>query len=152
MSFGEYTELLSTLNGINSAMVSLCAFGLLAVFVINCLIADQKWLQIKAELHKLIAAVMILVPALISLVPAILITFVLSRMGTDAYVAVNQIFGIGSFAIELLMTVVFAVLVLVLGLIFKKPPAQTAVPAQPDPAPVLQMDLPVGVDPNSLDI
>lgn len=151
MSLGDYLELLSVLNRVNSVMVALCAILLLAVFVINWLIADQKWLQIKAELHKPVAAVMILVPAFLSLVLTLLNTLVLSRLGTDAYVVVNQIFGIGSFAVEVLMAIVFAVLVLVLGLAFKKQPEQTAEPADPDPSPLPQIDLPVGVDPNAFD-
>ncbi len=151
MSFGDYLSLLSVLNRVNAVMIALCAVGLLAVFVINWLIADQKWLQIKAELHKPVAAVMVLVPALISFVQTLVSTFVLGRLGNNAYVVVSQIFGIASFAIEVLMAIVFAVLVLVLGLTFKKQPEQTTEPAETAPTPLPQIDLPVGVDPNSFD-
>ena len=151
MSLGDYLNLLNVLNRVNEVMIALCAILLLAVFVINVLIARPKWLQIKAELHKPIAAALILVQALFSLVLTLLNTLVLGRLGTDAYVVVNQIFGICSFAIGLLMSITFAVLALVLGLAFKKQPVQGSEPADPDPAPVQHIDLPVGVDPNSLD-
>ena len=153
MSFGAFYELLIALKRINSAMVSLCAIGLLVVFVINFLVASQKWLQIKAELHKPAAAIMVLVPASISLVQTILNTLIFNSMSTQIYASVIQAFGIVSFAVELLMAVAFAALVLVLGLCYKKQPAAVAEqqPAQPEIDLPEGIDLPCGVDPSSFD-
>lgn len=152
MKFSEYYELLVALHRVNAVMVALCALGLLVIFVINWLIADQKWLQIKAELHKPVAAVMILVPALISLVQTLVSTHVLNRLGTNVYVTVSQVFGIASFAIEVLLALLLAALVLILGLVFKKQEA----PADAEASPVqeqgtLPFDLPAGVSAADLD-
>lgn len=153
MSLGEFYELLTTLNIINSVMISLCAIGLLVVFVINCLIASQKWLQIKAELHKPTTAAMVLVPAAISFVQTVLNILIFNSMGMQMITSVSQVFGIVSFALKLLMAVAFAALVLVLGLCYKKQPAAIAEQESAQPAIDLPegIDLPVGVDPNSLD-
>ena len=161
MVSGDMLAFLSYLNVAYVAFTTLVALYLLAAYVISILRAKQKWLQIKAELHKPAAALMILVPNLLSLIDLILGRILMNNvesgiMDLNAYVTYLRIYMYGSFALEMLLAIALAVFVLVFGLIIKKQAteqpeaAQPAPQAEQNPSAFDDIPLPAGVNPDDL--
>lgn len=150
MSVGDLLALLNYVNVAYTLLTTIVALYLLAIYLISVLRAKQKWLQIKAELHKPAVAALILVSSLISLIQTLL-NPVFNRMGTDMLIRFARISMYASFGINTALTLALAVFVLVFGLIIKKQPA-TASEAQSgheEPAD-LPFNVPAGVNPDDL--
>ncbi len=155
MSLADLLTLLSYLNVAYMLFTTIIALYLLVIYLIRVLCTKQKWLQIKAELHKPAAAVLILVPNLLSFVSTFL-NPIFNRMGTDALIKFSQIYLYISFGITTLLSIALAVFVLVFGLIIKKRPAAkaqaskaAAQPSQEKPAD-LPFNVPAGVNADDL--
>lgn len=151
MPLGRFSELINVLNIAGMLFVSVIAVVLLVIFVISLITSKQKMLQLKAGLCHVAASIMILVPTLLS-VAQILLNRVFISLGTDAFSTFVTVYAIASAAINLLLALLLAALVLILGLVFKKQEA----PADAEAAPVqeqgtLPIDLPAGVSAADLD-
>ena len=151
---GDMLAILSYLNIAYTVFSTLVALYLLAAFMISVLRAKQKRLQIKAELHKPAAAVLILVPNLINLLQTLLNPW-LSRMSIDLYVKASRIFMYTSFGITTLSALALTAFVLLFGLIIKKSPdaAQDVQPAEQtahQESSDLPFNLPAGVNPDDV--
>jgi hypothetical protein len=150
---GDVISFLSYLNIAYRLFTTVIALYLLAVFIIRVLCAKQKMLQIKAELHKPAAAVLMLVPNLLSLIGTFLRP-VFARMGVEMLAGFSTIFSYVSFGITTLLAIALAVFVLVFGLIIKKQPAakmQESEPASEHKQPAdLPFNVPAGVNPNDI--
>ena len=146
MSMADLISLLNYLNVAYMLLTTVVALYLLAVFVVRVLCVKQKWMQIKAELHKPAAAVLILVPNLLSFVSTFL-NPIFNRMGIDALIKFSQIYLYISFGITTLLAIALAVFVLVFGLIIKKKTAteQQAPATEPQPEQSAPADLPFNV-------
>lgn len=155
MSLADLLTLLSYLNVAFMLFTTIVALYLLVIYLIRVLCTKQKWMQIKAELHKPAAAVLILVPNLLSFVSTFL-NPIFNRMGIDALIKFSQIYLYISFGITTLLAIALAVFVLVFGLIIKKKTAteQQAPATEPQPeqsAPAdLPFNLPAGVNADDL--
>ena len=153
MPVGDLLALLNYLNVAYTLFTTLVALYLLVVYVISILRAKQKWLQIKAELHKPAVAALILVSNLISLIQTLL-NPVFNRMGTDMLIRFARISVYASFGINTALTLALAVFVLVFGLIIKKQakerPVQPAPQAEHTPSSFDDIPLPAGVNPDDL--
>ncbi len=137
MSLGDLLALLYYLNVAYMVFTTVVALYLLAVYAISILRAKQKWLQVKAELHKPAVAVMILIPNLISFVRLILNRIMLSNVESgiidlNAYSTYISIFSFGTLVVETLLILAMIALVLIFGLIVKKQPTPKA-EAQDEP-------------------
>jgi hypothetical protein len=152
---GDVISFLSYLNIAYRLFTTVIALYLLAVFIIRVLCAKQKMLQIKAELHKPAAAVLMLVPNLLSLIGTFLRP-VFARMGEEMLAEFSIIFSYVSFGITTLLAIALAVFVLVFGLIIKKKPQEHALLTQDVPQEEadrnadMPFDLPAGVNPDDL--
>lgn len=150
MSVGDLLALLNYVNVAYTMFTTIVALYLLAIYLISVLRAKQKWLQIKAELHKPAVAALILVSNLISLIQTLL-NPVFNRMGTDMLIRFARISVYASFGINTALTLALAVFVLVFGLIIKKQPvkASEAQSGHEEPAD-LPFNVPAGVNPDDL--
>lgn len=157
MSMADLLTLLSYLNVAYMAFTTVIALYLLVMYLVSVLRAKQKWLQIKAELHKPAAALLILVPNLMSLLQTVL-NLILGRVSTDLYITVSRIMLSVSFGITTLLTIALAVFVLTFGLIIKNKPA-TASEAQDaeqteqtenQESSDLPFNVPAGINPNDI--
>lgn len=151
MPLGRLSELINVLNIASMLFVSVIAVMLLVIFLISLITSKQKMMQLKAGVCHVAASIMILVPTLLS-VAQTLLNRVFISLGTDAFSTFVTVYAIASAAINLLLALLLAALVLVFGLVFKK---QTSV-ADAEAAPVqeqgtLPIDLPVGVSAADLD-
>ncbi len=161
MSMGDLLTLLSYISVVYMLFTTIVALYLLAVYAISVLRAKQKWLQIKAELHKPAVALIILIPNLLSLINLILGRILMNNvesgiMDLNAYVTYLRIYMYSSFALEMLLAIALAVFVLVFGLIIKKQAteqpeaAQPAPQAEQSPSAFDGIPLPAGVNPDDL--
>ncbi|MBO5757266.1 MAG: hypothetical protein J6S28_06190 [Clostridia bacterium] len=141
---GDLISFISYLNIAYMMLTTVIALYLLAVFIIRVLCAKQRWLQIKAELHKPAAALLILVPNLLSLIQTLLHP-IFNRMGMDILVMFAEIYSIASFVITTALTLALAVFVLVFGLIIKKQPAAKVQEPEPASEQKQSADLPFNV-------
>ena len=150
MSVGDLLVLLNYVNVAYALFTTVVALYLLGIYLISVLRAKQKWLQIKAELHKPAVAALILVSNLISLIQTLL-NPVFNRMGTDMLIRFARISVHASFGINTALTLALAVFVLVFGLIIKKQPAKAseAQSGHEEPAD-LPFNVPAGVNPDDL--
>lgn len=150
MSVGDLLTLLNYVNVAYALFTTVVALYLLGIYLISVLRAKQKWLQIKAELHKPAVAALILVSNLISLIQTLL-NPVFNRMGTDMLIKFARISMYASFGINTALTLALAVFVLVFGLIIKKQPAKAseAQSGHEEPAD-LPFNVPAGVNPDDL--
>ena len=150
MSVGDLLTLLNYVNVAYALFTTVVALYLLGIYLISVLRAKQKWLQIKAELHKPAVAALILVSNLISLIQTLL-NPVFNRMGTDMLIKFARISMYASFGINTALTLALAVFVLVFGLIIKKQAAKAseAQSGHEEPAD-LPFNVPAGVNPDDL--
>ena len=112
--------------------------------------AKQKWLQIKAELHKPAVALIVFVSNILSLINTVVSTLV-RNAGVETISRVSLVFYYVQFFAVLLMGVLCAAAVLTFGLIFKKQPKPQAEPqAAPEQSADLPIDLPAGVSADDL--
>ena len=131
MSLDKLLALFNYINIAYTLLTTIVALYLLGIYLISVLRAKNKWLQIKAELHKPAVAALILVPNLISLIQTLL-NPIFIRMGTDMLIKFARISMYASFGINTALTLALAVFVLVFGLIIKKQPAAKV--QEPEPA------------------
>ncbi len=132
------SDLLTILSYLDIAFMlftTVVAIYLLITYLISVLRAKQKWLQIKAELHKPAISVLILVPNLLSLVQMIITRIMLNNlnvgvMNLDEYSTFVQIFSFGCVAVEIVLALAVTLAVTLFGLILKKQPV--ALPEQPE--------------------
>ena len=161
MPVGDLLALLNYLNVAYTMITTVVALYLLGIYLISVLRAKQKWLQIKAELHKPAVALIILIPNLLSLINLILGRILMNNvelgiMDLNAYVTYLRIYMYGSFALEMLLAIALAVFVLVFGLIIKKQATEQPEAAQPEPqaeqspSAFDDIPLPAGVNPDDL--
>ncbi len=156
MSMEQLFRLLNFLGIAYTVFTTLVALGLIALFVLSVIRPKQKWLQIKAELHKPAAAVLILVPNLFTLAGGLINKMILrdvdlGKLTLDAYTKFTLFFSYGEIAAELLIVLALAVFVLVFGLMIKKQTdtAQEAQPTREDQAQQpsdIPFHLPAGVN------
>lgn len=135
MSMSDLLTILSYLGIAFMLFTTVVAIYLLITYLISVLRAKQKWLQIKAELHKPAISVLILVPNLLSLVQMILTRIMLNNlnlgiMSLEEYSTFMQIFSYGSIAVEIVLALAVTLAVTLFGLILKKQPV--ALPEQPE--------------------
>lgn len=150
MPLGQLLTILSYVSIAYMLLTTLVALYLLIVYVISVLRSKQKWLQIKAELHKPVLAVAILLPNLLSVVLMILNRILLNSVNTgvlelntySTYVTVTNAVTIIA---EVLLLLAGAILLLTFGLILKKKPAEHAEPTVEQDLLEQDMDLPAGV-------
>ncbi len=133
---GQFTsEMISKFSyatTIYNVVIGFIMLFLLISYGLGVMRAKQKWLQIKAELHKPAVVVLILVPNLINLLQTVLNPW-LSCMSIDLYVKASRIFMYASFGISTLLSLALVAFILIFGLIIKKQP-DTAQDAQPEQA------------------
>jgi len=135
MSISDLLTILSYLDIAFMLFTTVVAIYLLITYLISVLRAKQKWLQIKAELHKPAISVLILVPNLLSLVQMIITRIMLNNlnvgvMNLDEYSTFVQIFSFGCVAVEIVLALAVTLAVTLFGLILKKQPV--ALPEQPE--------------------
>lgn len=145
MSMEDLFTLLNFLGIAYVVFTTLVSLFLIAVFVFSVIRSGQKWLQIKAELHKPVAAVVILIPNLLTLVTGLLGRMILNNveLGTmtlDAYTKFTMLSSYGTIALQTLLVLALAVFVLVFGLIIKKQPAIKS--QEPESESVQSTDIP----------
>ncbi|MBQ7379388.1 MAG: hypothetical protein IJW70_06860 [Clostridia bacterium] len=156
MSMSDLLTILSYLSIAFRLFTTVVAFYLLITYFISVLRSKQKWLQIKAELHKPAAAAVILVPNLLTLMQSLLSKMILrnvelGKMTLDAYTNFSIFFTYSAFALEILLVLGLAIFVLVFGLIIKKQPdtvqdAQSVPAAQAQQPSDIPFNLPAGVN------
>ena len=151
MSMSELLTILSYLDIAFMLFTTVVAIYLLITYLISVLRAKQKWLQIKAELHKPAISVLILVPNLLSLVQMIITRIMLNNfnlgiMSLEKYSTFMQIFSYGSIAVEIVLTLAVTLAVTLFGLILKgkKQETKTEESEQSQPE-VAQPNVPAGV-------
>lgn len=148
MPIDRLASILSIINFVGMLLMVVVAILLLILLVISVLVSKQKWLQLKAGMCNLCAAVTILVPSFFSVVQLILNRVFVSQ-GMDVYRTFLTVYGIATIVIELLLTLLLAALVLILGLVYKKqtqPMQESEQPIDEQQADVA-IDLPAGVRP-----
>ena len=119
-------------------------------YAINVMRTKQKWLQIKAELHKPAVVLIVFVSNILSLINTVLSVFI-RNTSTEIVSRVNIVSYYVQFFVMLLMGVLCAAAVLIFGLIFKKQPKPQAEPqAAPEQSADLPIDLPAGVSADDL--
>ncbi len=147
---GQILSILSYVHIAYTLLTIIVALYLLVVYAISVLRSKQKWLQIKAELHKLAVAVVILVPGLLYFVRLVL-NRIMITVSMEAYSTYSMIAMYVQYGVSLLLPIAAAVLLLTFGLILKKQTAPKESVAQPEqPAPVADIDLPAGVSADDL--
>lgn len=146
MSQSDFLSLLSYVNFAHMLIMIVIALCLLVLFVISVITAKQKWWQIKAELHKVATALVLLVPNLLSFLKILLNAIFLNNMGLDMYIRISNAFGYASLAIEVLLALLLAGLILVFGLVFKKQPKE---PGRDEDELLYFANLPAGVSADS---
>ena len=150
MPLGDLIALLNYFSIAATLFTMVVGLYLLATYVISVLRSKQKWLQVKAELHKPTLAVLLIVPSLLSFLQMIL-NRVLIRISLDVYTTYAQIFSYVTLAVNVVLLLSAIVVLLTFGLILKKQgaAAQTEQPVQNAHA-FADMDLPAGVSADDL--
>ena len=105
----------------NVAIGFIMLFWLIS-YAINVMRTKQKWLQIKAELHKPAVVLIVFVSNILSLINTVVSVFI-RNTSTEIVSRVNIVSYYVQFFVMLLMGVLCAAAVLIFGLIFKKQPA-----------------------------
>ena len=147
---GQILSILSYVYIAYTLLTIIVALYLLIVYAVSVLRSKQKWLQIKAELHKLAVAFVILVPGLLYFVRLVL-NRIMMTVSMEAYSTYSMIAMYVQYGVSILLPIAAAVLLLTFGLILKKQTAPKESVAQPEqPAPVADIDLPAGVSADDL--
>ena len=103
-------------------LTSIVALYLLIAFAVNVIVSKKRIWQIKAELHKPVAAVLLLFPNLISFVRRLFLNQLLISMGTQVFAQISNVIMILQFALIILVALSMAAFILIFGLIIKKQP------------------------------
>ena len=146
---GQLISILSYIFTAYTLLTIIVALYLLIVYVVSVLRSKQKWLQIKAELHKPALAVVILVPGVLYFVRLVL-NRIMMTMSMEAYSTYSMIAMYVQYGVSILLPIAAAVVLLTVGLIFKKQAATEESVMQPE-HPFADIDLPVGVSADSTD-
>ena len=126
VSLGEVLNQTSYLLTAYKLFTTVVALFLLVAGIISVLRNhQQRWLQIKAELHKFACSGVILVANAVALLDAILGRIMLNQ-GLDAYRVYTIIATYSIFAIQVLVGLVAVIVLITVGLIVKKQTAPQA--------------------------
>lgn len=129
----EIPKILSVSMFVDKIVTLLMVFVVLylvVVYLISVIRSKQKWLQIKAEIHKPAVALLIAVPGIYSMITSLLSRFftnkIILKWGLEVYSYITIVEMYVQIGIAVLLALALAVFVLIFGLIIRKKPVAKA--------------------------